>query len=409
MKIAVVGGGTAGYMAAAHVSKHFPQFDLYHIYDSNIPTIGVGEGTQAHFPGWLEDITGLTFDELEARCKVTRKFGIMFENWGEKQPQFMHNFYPPKSAYGYHLSASNLVELLRSYVTATQIDKKVTSIVSNGVEAKIEFSDRTQEKFDFVFDARGFPKTLTEKHFRVSLVPTNAALIRRGKTSNFNSATRTIARPMGWIFVIPLTTHTSYGYVYNNTINTLSEIERDLAEFIEQEKIAVMPEAKNLIFPNFICRDFFDGALFKIGNKASFLEPLEATALGLTQTQIFYASYFLRDLAEHRGSSRLQFESEKITAFNQYLFDTILKVSMFVSWHYRCGSLFDTEFWRFAKTNFDRELSNLDSQYVVKEFQRFLNKGANFNYGEYFNSSRATFAGLTSSSFYEVGTGIGYY
>ncbi len=34
MKIAVIGGGTTGYIAASHISKHFPQFDLYHIFDS---------------------------------------------------------------------------------------------------------------------------------------------------------------------------------------------------------------------------------------------------------------------------------------------------------------------------------------------------------------------------------------
>lgn len=124
MKIAVIGGGTAGYMAAAHVTKNFPDFDLYHIYDSSIPTIGVGEGTQAHFPAWLDSITGLSFSELEERCKLTRKFGIKFENWGVKHQQFMHNFYPLKAAYGYHISAAKLVELLQEYVSATHIEKK---------------------------------------------------------------------------------------------------------------------------------------------------------------------------------------------------------------------------------------------------------------------------------------------
>lgn len=408
MKIAVIGGGTAGYMAAAHITKHFPQFNLYHIYDSSIPTIGVGEGTQAHFPAWLENITGLTFDELETQCNVTRKFGIMFENWGEKHPEFMHNFYPPKSAYGYHLSASNLVELLRAYVTAIQIDKKITAAISNGVEVKLEFSDSTQEYFDFVFDARGFPKTLTKNHYQVSLIPTNAALIRQGKKVNFNSATRTIARPFGWIFVIPLTNRTSYGYVYNSSLNSQDQIAVDLAEFLEQEQVEVIEE-KHLTFPNFISRDFFDGALFKIGNKASFLEPLEATAIGLTNTQIVYAShYFLQDLAKTNRQSR-QFELEKITVFNQHLFNITLKIALFISWHYRCGSIYNTEFWHFAKANFERELNKLEAQYVVQEFQRFLEKGASFNFGEYFSCSRSTFAGLTSSSFYEVGIGIGYY
>ncbi len=45
MRIVVLGGGTAGYMAAAHISRFFPEADLVHIFDSRISPIGVGEGT----------------------------------------------------------------------------------------------------------------------------------------------------------------------------------------------------------------------------------------------------------------------------------------------------------------------------------------------------------------------------
>ena len=65
MKVAVIGEGTAGCMATAHITKYFPDFELYHIYASSIPTIGVGEGTQLHLPIWLEKITELKFFELK--------------------------------------------------------------------------------------------------------------------------------------------------------------------------------------------------------------------------------------------------------------------------------------------------------------------------------------------------------
>ena len=45
MRIAVLGAGTAGYLATAHISRFFPQADLIHIFDSRISSIGVGEGT----------------------------------------------------------------------------------------------------------------------------------------------------------------------------------------------------------------------------------------------------------------------------------------------------------------------------------------------------------------------------
>jgi len=43
MRIAVLGGGTAGFIAAAHLTRHLPQAELLHVFDSRIPTIGVGK------------------------------------------------------------------------------------------------------------------------------------------------------------------------------------------------------------------------------------------------------------------------------------------------------------------------------------------------------------------------------
>jgi tryptophan halogenase len=410
MKVAVIGGGTAGYMATAHITKHFPSFELYHIYDSTIPTIGVGEGTQAHFPAWLEDITGLSFSELQEKCNVTRKYGIKFENWGIKNKEFMHNFYPPKSSYGYHISAAKLVEILHEYITATRINTKVINIESNGVKANIEFADNTQLEVDFVFDGRGFPKTFDCQQSQISFIPTNAALIRRGPVVDYNYATRSIARPHGWIFVIPLTTHTSYGYIYNSQINSVSDIDADLTEFLQTENVQILGEDKHLNFPNFVCRECFDGVLFKIGNTASFIEPLEATAIGIIHAQITFASlYPLKELAALNGQARGEFDGKKIQAFNQFLYNTVLKVILFVGWHYVCGSPYETEFWRFAKSNFEQELAKLDNTYVVSEFQKFLQAGSQFNYWMYFDRDRSSFAGITPSSFYEVGNGIGYF
>ncbi len=148
MKIAVIGGGTAGYIAAAHLTKYFPQFELYHIYDSRIPTIGVGEGTTPNFPTWLTHITGLYYPELKDRCKITLKYGIFFENWGVKYEQFMHNLYPIGETYAYHISADKIVELLQDYISATHIDKKVIDLKSDGVAVDIIFEDNTHLKTD---------------------------------------------------------------------------------------------------------------------------------------------------------------------------------------------------------------------------------------------------------------------
>ena len=220
MKVAVIGGGTAGYMIAAHLTKYFPQFELYHIYASNIPNIGVGEGTTKFFQEWIHKITGLNFSDLQSRCHMTHKYGIKFENWGKKNQHYMHYFHGEKTNnYAYHFAASKIGKLLKEYISATLIDKKVISMKSNGLAVKIEFEDTSNLEVDLAFDASGFPKSFdNNKYTHISFIPTNSALIRGGPPINSQSVTRSIARPHGWIFSIPLTTRTSYGYVYNRSI-----------------------------------------------------------------------------------------------------------------------------------------------------------------------------------------------
>jgi tryptophan halogenase len=412
LKVAVIGGGTAGYMAAAHITKHFPCFELYHIYNSRIPTIGVGEGTQANFPEWLEHITGLSFYELQERCSVTRKYAIQFENWGTKHKRFLHNFYPIKVAHGYHISADKLTGLLEEYVSSTRVDKKIINIKSNGVAVNITFEDQTQLEVDFAFDASGFPKLFDNSEYtKISLIPTNAAFIRRGSVVEFNSATRSVARPYGWIFIIPLTTHTSYGYVYNSLINSRSEIEGDFNDFFREENVATFSEAKYLTFPNFTSRSFFDGSLFKIGNAASFLEPLEATAIGIAHAQISYASQYLNFLSKS-SKRREKLAEEKLKVFNDFWLNLVLKAALFVSWHYVSGSCFNTDFWQFAKANFEQEIKKLENPNLLHEFENYLQSGSELNYSLLFsklNSFIKSFGGFRPASFYEVGYGIGYY
>ena len=58
-RIAVIGRGTAGSLAAASITRLHPgsELELHHIYDSRIPVIGVGEGS---WPSLVEELQQLT-------------------------------------------------------------------------------------------------------------------------------------------------------------------------------------------------------------------------------------------------------------------------------------------------------------------------------------------------------------
>ncbi len=422
VKVAVVGGGTAGFLAAAHMSHFFPDCELFHIYDSHLPSIGVGEGTIPSFPPWLEAITGLDFPALQERCQATLKLGIRFENWGRAYPIFFHNF--SAGSYAYHISAAGLPAVLQESIRATRIDRRVVELASSGREVAIRFAEGAELQVDFAFDARGFPQTLRrEEHERIPGIPTNAALIRRGPVAALQGGTRAVARPEGWIFVIPLAGHTSYGYVFNQETTPPAAAQRDFDAFFRAEQIIPQDAERSLRFPCFRQRTFFDGALFKIGNTASFLEPLEATAIGLILLQLQVAGYWLGD--QFVGISGEEKRRPSVLAENnRELAESIQAVGRFVSWHYARGSVYDTPFWRQARRGFEHALDLQRETAVGCKFQAWLAGGAQIPEAYLpFVRDREIYAakiapmvqmddsvgGFDEVNFAQVGYGLGYF
>lgn len=84
LHIAIVGGGTAGWLSAhllqAEAKRLGRALRLTLIESSKIPTIGVGEGTTSIFGGVLQ---ALGFDERDflAKTDATIKFGIRHRDW----------------------------------------------------------------------------------------------------------------------------------------------------------------------------------------------------------------------------------------------------------------------------------------------------------------------------------------
>ena len=92
MKIAVVGGGTAGFVATLILKKSFPTFTIDVIRSSKIGTIGVGEGSTEHWSAFM-DFCGIPAGEMIRECDASFKSGIMFENWGHKN--YLQNVHDP--------------------------------------------------------------------------------------------------------------------------------------------------------------------------------------------------------------------------------------------------------------------------------------------------------------------------
>jgi tryptophan halogenase len=375
VRIAVIGGGTAGYLAAAHLSRFFPEADLLHIFDSSIAPIGVGEGTLPTFKRWLDAVTGAPFSRLAEACQATIKEGVRFEGWGTTNSSFHHRFAGNRHAY--HLSAAHLPAFLSPHIHATHLDKHVSHLESSGRRVEIRFGDDTHLTADLVFDATGFPREMGPGQTMLHDIPTNAALVCRGPATPDQAETRAVARPHGWIFVIPLTTSTSYGYIYHADISQQDEVQADFAQFLAEEGIAMPDSFRLLRFPSFVQQQLFDGALFRIGNAASFLEPLEATAIGITLEQLRVAGLWLGGgLPGAAGSQR--WSPELLGVVNEHLSRTVQAVALFVSWHYAHGSAYDTPFWHFARANYAERVAGYAGTELLAEFSRFVEAGARF-------------------------------
>ncbi len=90
--IVIAGGGTAGYMCAAHLSVALPKSIRVTLVESEaIGTVGVGEATLPTIRNYNAHL-GIDEFDFVRRCEATFKLGIEFVGWGREGHRFFHGF-----------------------------------------------------------------------------------------------------------------------------------------------------------------------------------------------------------------------------------------------------------------------------------------------------------------------------
>src|SRR5919198_3417625 len=92
-RVVVLGGGTAGWMAASYLGKALgPNVSITVLEAPSIPRIGVGEATVPKLHKTFFDFLGLAEEEWMREVNASFKLGIRFINWrtdgvGEAEPR----------------------------------------------------------------------------------------------------------------------------------------------------------------------------------------------------------------------------------------------------------------------------------------------------------------------------------
>jgi tryptophan halogenase len=90
-KVAIIGGGTAGWSTAAVLSQWLSKVEIRLVESDEIGIIGVGEATIPHIRNLLA-LAGLDPLKMISESKATFKLGIQFVDWGAPGESYFHGF-----------------------------------------------------------------------------------------------------------------------------------------------------------------------------------------------------------------------------------------------------------------------------------------------------------------------------
>ena len=90
-KFVVVGGGTAGWIAALYVKRYFTDTQVTVIESSEMGVIGVGESTTPHIINMLGELN-IDIGEFIKNTQSTIKNSIKFTNWHGDNKHYYHSF-----------------------------------------------------------------------------------------------------------------------------------------------------------------------------------------------------------------------------------------------------------------------------------------------------------------------------
>jgi tryptophan 6-halogenase len=379
--IAVVGGGTAGFVAALILKSRYPTLKIDIIKSEKIGIVGVGEGSTEHWNEFMKYI-GVSHRQIIKYCGATFKTGIMFQNWNkhdylhsthadfEKKTGQYNFIYARQIAKGLpqkSMTLSNIwkneldveylesetppfnqyhfnTRMLNDFLHRVSLSKNIEIFDDEIMKVNFNMNEEIESlrgnkktySYDFYIDATGFHKLLIGKigakwnSYSKWLKMKSAIVFPTEPDEEYNLWTIAKALKYGWMFRIPVQGRYGNGYIFDSDYITADqakqEVENVLGKNIEIGKhINFDPGALENVWIKNCCA---------IGLSASFVEPLEASSIGSSIQQTF--------LLMHRLPN---YDQRIIDSYNKDVRDILENIRDFVLLHYLTDKK-DSNFWK---------------------------------------------------------------
>jgi len=429
--ICIVGGGTAGFMTAAVLSKL--DVNVKCIYSSKIGIIGVGESTQTAIND-IFSFLGLADKDWMAKCNATYKTSVAFESWNTPGDMFYYpfqkiqtdednisnflelcalfpdemdgtqfaRFVSPASRYGelntleyngwdfdldtaYHFDSHLLSKVLYDVAQKNGVEFIDDTYVmshhnSNGIE-KITCEKTGEHCADLFVDCTGFKSLLLGKEMKVPFKDYKTMINHRAitakvpyknKEEQLKNYTNNIAMNNGWCWEIPLWDGMSLGYVHSLKFATEEEISEEFNKFV-LEKYGVKPETRITSFRPGRYERAWEKNVVSIGLAYGFIEPLEATGLYSVVQNIFR---LLEAISK----------SPRINQFDRQMYNHTVNLELdkqqgFVDIHYTSAHRDDTEYWQHVTNDVEYDWDGVNQKHAINMTAVDRNYGNNYHGG----------------------------
>lgn len=410
-RIIVLGGGTAGWMAACLLAHYWrdENIQITAIESSEVGIVGVGEGSTPQLKAFFKTL-GVTEAQWMPKCNATYKNGISFHGWStaagcasyfhpfpspidaHTAPGFHHNSFlrrqgvdlaahpdrfflsaklaqkqlapiaaenfPFEIAYGYHFDAHLVGQYLRGHAVGLGVrhsDRKIEHVkLKPDGQVECLVADNGEEfSADFFIDATGFRALILQQALGVKFLPfqdnlfNDCAVVMPTPRSDAGLASATKAIAMRHGWRWDIPLTSRTG---NGYVFSSSHCSVDEAETELRAALGLLESdvaARALKMRVGRVEKHWVGNCLAIGLSQGFIEPLEATALHLVQSTI---ETFIATFAEGDFTNAYQ---DKL---NRLVNDRFEGVRDYIVCHYKMNLRSDTPYW--TENAINTKLSN---------------------------------------------------